>query len=230
MLNAGLDQPPWEQVRTESMDAKNLWSQYPYLKMQDGILLRRHKNHGPLDDWQVVAPQTIRTRIFQASHHHKLAAHQGVVRILALIKRRFYWPNMHKDVEAWCQRCAVCGKNNAVVRGHGQLQRPTYGVFNERVSIDLMGPFKKTQNNNDYIVVMQDHSTNWVEGRAICGKEALTVADAVVQEWALKHGTPIAFTVITAESLLQPFIKESVICSGSPRHIRLPMGPSPTGW
>ncbi len=192
MLNAGLDRPPWKQVRTESMDAKNLRSQYPQLRMQDGVLLRRRKNQGPLDDWQVVAPQTIKTKIFQACHHHKLAAHQGVVRTLTLIKLRFYCPNMHKDVEAWCQRCAVCGKCKAAVHKYGQWRQPTYGAFNERVSIDLMGLFKKTQNNNDYIVVMQDHFTKWVEGCAVCGKEALTLADAVVQEWVLKYGTPIA--------------------------------------
>ncbi len=74
---------------------------------------------------------------------------------------------------------------------HGQLQQPTYGAFNERVSVDLMGPFNKTQNDNDYIVVMKDHFTKWVEGRAVCGKGALTVADAVVQEWFLEHGAPM---------------------------------------
>ncbi len=31
-----------------------------------------------------------------------------------------------------------------------------------------------------------------VEGRAICGKKALTVANAVVQEWILKHDAPIS--------------------------------------
>ncbi len=129
--------------RTESMNAKNLWCQYPYPKMQDGALLRRCTNQGPPGDWQVVAPQTIRTKIFQACHHHKQAAHQGVVRTLTLIKRRFYCPNMHKDVEAWRQRCAVCGKCEAAVREHGQFQQPTYGAFNERVSIDLMGLFKE---------------------------------------------------------------------------------------
>ncbi len=58
---------------------------------------------------------------------------------------------------------------------HSQLQQPTYGALNEneKVSIDLIGPFKTTQNSNDYTVVMQDHFTKWVEGRAICGKEAL---------------------------------------------------------
>ena len=32
-----------------------------------------------------------------------MASHQGVVRTAALIKRRFYWPKMQKDVEAWCK-------------------------------------------------------------------------------------------------------------------------------
>ncbi len=30
------------------------------------------------------------------------------------------------------------------------------------------------------VVVTQEHFTKWVEGRAICSNEALTVADAVV--------------------------------------------------
>ena len=55
-----------------------------------------------------------------------------------------------------------------------------------------MGAFQTTQSGNDYdyIIVMQDHFTKWMEGRAICGKEALTVADAAIQEWILKQGTP----------------------------------------
>ena len=46
---------------------------------------------------------------------------------------------MQKDIESWCQRYTVCGKCKAGVRGHSQLQQPTYGAFNERVSVDLMG-------------------------------------------------------------------------------------------
>ncbi len=38
---------------------------------------------------------------------------------------------------------------------------------------------------------MQDHFTKWVEGPAIYGKEALTIADAVVQDSILKRGTPV---------------------------------------
>ncbi len=69
-----------------------------------------------------------------------MAAHQGVVRTAALIKRRFYWPRMQKDVEAWFKRCMTCGRYKAAVRGHGELQQPRHSAFNERVSVDLIGP------------------------------------------------------------------------------------------
>ncbi len=87
---------------------------------------------------------------------------------------------MQKDIESWCQLCTVCGKCKAAARGHSQLQQPTYGAFNERVSVDLMGPFKTAT-----IILLSCKTTP-----AICGKEALTIADAVVQDWILKHGTP----------------------------------------
>ncbi len=94
MLRASPKRPVWEHVRAESAEIKTLWSQYFSLKIRDGILLRLHKNQGFLDEWQVVAPQMICTRIF----HHKLAAHQGVVHTPALIKQWFYWPSMQKYV------------------------------------------------------------------------------------------------------------------------------------
>ncbi len=99
------ERPTWDSVHAEGAEIKILWSQYHNLKIQEGALLRRHKNQGPNDGWQIMARQSLRTHIFQACYHHKLVAHQGIVRMLSLIQRRFYWPNMHQDVESWCQHC-----------------------------------------------------------------------------------------------------------------------------
>ena len=62
-----------------------------------------------------------------------------------------------------------------------------------------MGPFKRTQDGNEYIAMMQGHFTKCVEGRVICGKEALTVANAIVQEWILKMVLWFHITVIGAK-------------------------------
>ncbi len=98
---------------------------------------------------------------------------------------------MQKDVEAWCKRCTTYGCCKAAVRGHGQLQQPWHGAFNERVSVDLIGPLHKTDCGNEYIVVMQDHFTIWIEGAAVATKEAMLVADVIVSEWVYKHSTPL---------------------------------------
>ena len=60
------------------------------------------------------------------------------------------------------------------------------GIVCTLALIKRMGDFKHIQ-NDDYNVVMQEHFTKWVDGRAIFGKGALTVADAVVQEWIPKQ-------------------------------------------
>ncbi len=85
----------------------------------------------------------------------------------------------------WCKRWTACGRCKATVRGHGELQQPRHGTFNERVSVALIGPLHRMECGNEYIIVMQDHFTKWIEGTAIPTKEAMIVADVIV------HGTPL---------------------------------------
>ncbi len=183
--------PPWNVVQEESAEVKILWTQFHRLNVQENVLYRRRKEAAADPRWQMVAPKPLRSQIFKACHHHAIAAHQGVVRTAALIKRRFYWPRMQKDVEAWCKRCTTCGRCKAAVRGHGELQQPRHGAFNEPVSVDLIGPLHRTDRGNEYIVVMQNNFTKWIEDAAVATKEAMLVADVIVNEWVYKHGTPL---------------------------------------
>ncbi len=96
--------PPWNTVREESAEVKILWTQFHRLKVQENVLYRRRKEAAADPRWQVVAPKPLRSQIFKPCHHHAIAAHEGVVRTAALIKRRFYWLRMQKDVEAWCKK------------------------------------------------------------------------------------------------------------------------------
>ncbi len=98
---------------------------------------------------------------------------------------------MQKDVEAWCKRCTACGCCKNTVRGHSGLQQPKHEAFNERVSVDLIGPLHRREHGNEYIVVMQDHFTKWIEGAAVPTKEAMIVADVLVHEWIYKHSAPL---------------------------------------
>ncbi len=102
--------PLWDIVREESVEVKVLWTQFHQLKIQENVLYRWRKETTANLRWQVMAPKPLRSQIFKACHHHAMAAQQGVVRTAALMKRRFYWPRMQKDVEVWCRRCTACGR------------------------------------------------------------------------------------------------------------------------
>ncbi len=99
--------PPRNVVREESAEVKILWTQFHRLKVQENVLYRRRKETASDPRWEVVALKPLLSQIFKACHHHAMAAHQGVVRTAALIKRRFYWPGMLKDVEAWCKNARL---------------------------------------------------------------------------------------------------------------------------
>ena len=88
----------------------------------------------------------------------------------------------------------TCGHCKAAVRTHSELQKSRHGAFNERVSVDLIGLLYRTDRGNEYIVVMQDHFTKWIEGAAVATKEAMMVADIIVHEWVYKHGNPSQLT------------------------------------
>ncbi len=92
--------PSWNAVQKKVAEVKILWTQFHQLKVQENVLYRRRKEMTANPQWLVVAPKPLRSQIFKACHPHAMAAHQGVVRTAALVKRRFYWPRMQKDVEA----------------------------------------------------------------------------------------------------------------------------------
>lgn len=59
------------------------------------------------------------------------------------------------------------------------------------MSVDLIQPLHRTEHGNEYIVVLHDHFTKCTEGDAVPSKEAMALADVIVQEWVYVHVTPL---------------------------------------
>ena len=59
----------------------------------------------------------------------------------------------------------------------------------ERIAFDVMGPLECTVRGNQYILVIQDYFTKWLEIYSIPNHTAKTVANCVV-EWISRYGTP----------------------------------------
>ncbi|KAK4381521.1 Transposon Ty3-I Gag-Pol polyprotein [Sesamum angolense] len=67
---------------------------------------------------------TLRRRLLRETHDPQWAGHPGIDRMIALLGRRYYWPRMEEDVEAYVRTCLVCQLDKFVVDRFSK-----YGIF-----------------------------------------------------------------------------------------------------
>ena len=60
----------------------------------------------------------------------------------------------------------------------------------ERIAIDILGPLPKTVSGNEYIMVISDYFTKWIECYALPDQQAYTVADTLVTKFFTRFGVP----------------------------------------
>ena len=73
--------PSRNDLRALPLESRIIWSHRPTVKILEGILVRHVK-----DNVQLVVPQTLRRRLFDASHSGPLAAHLGAERMIKQLK------------------------------------------------------------------------------------------------------------------------------------------------
>jgi len=99
MLSQGYN-PTLDDLRALPLEGRKLWSMRPTIILQNQVLVRQDG-----DAVQLVVPQSLRHQLSSHTHAGPLAAHLGSERMLAQLRRLYYWPGMRKDIDAWCRQC-----------------------------------------------------------------------------------------------------------------------------
>lgn len=74
--------------------------------------------------------------------------------------------------------------------GKFPLQQTSVGAPFDRIGIDIVGPCPVTENGNEYLIVICDYYSKWVESVAVPNHTALCVADTLVTEVFCRFGVP----------------------------------------
>ena len=184
--------PGGEELAGLSIAIRTLLGQWDKLRIIDGVLYLEKEGRGLETAFHVlVAPKAIREQVMRMAHDHKTAGHLGRDKTVSKIKRLVYWPGMGDDVARWCVGCPVCArKKPGPGRGREPMQHVNVGVPLEKIAIDIVGPLPRTENGNEYIMVVVDYFTKWVEAYAIPDHTAQTVADKLLNEFVCRYGMP----------------------------------------
>ena len=106
---------------------------------------------------QIVVLHSTKYEILSNVHNHVPGAHFGVHKTFQKLRERYWWSSMPKDVEHWCKSCVDCElkKSPRNTKRAPLLPLAVEGAF-DRITVDVLGPFKPSNRQNRYIAVFGD--------------------------------------------------------------------------
>ena len=183
-------------IKGMSAEIKAYYGQWEVLQIREGILYRKwypfeSRHCRGRAQWQLVAPNEIRKRILTSLHNSPTGGHLGQSKTVNKVRYRFYWPGYKQDVTRWCAHCDRCAQSKSGPRRRkAKLGQVPVGAPLERVAVDIMGPLPKTENGNEYILVLTDYFTKWTEAYPLVNHTAQTVADVMMEQFVSRFGIP----------------------------------------
>lgn len=139
---------------------------------------------------KVITEEEEKLKLIQQFHDNPLTGgHCGQKRLLKKLRSKCRWKNMSRDVATYVKNCKECQLNKSKIKHiEPMVITPTPQQPFDIVSIDTIGPFTKSENNNAYAVTIQCELTKYVVIAPVPNKEALTVAKAIVENFILVFG------------------------------------------
>lgn len=111
-----------------------------------------------------MVPRALREAVLKSSHGTTGAGHFDVSKALRHLCQGFYWGQFKRDVEDFCRRTSHKAPLTKPVLSSQQLgmRAPM-----ERVAVDDMSQFPRTEKGNCYVLTAMDYFTKWPEADAL---------------------------------------------------------------
>lgn len=140
----------------------------------------------------LVIPKNSIFKILELHHSDATAGHLGITKTTRKIRDRFYWENLEKDVIKFIKGCPSCqSRKGAETRKPvGLLQPIEVTTPFDKMGIDLLGPFPKSENGHTMIVLAVCYATRYLESACLPNGKAEEVAKFIFDKIILRYGAP----------------------------------------
>ncbi|CAB0028436.1 unnamed protein product [Trichogramma brassicae] len=144
------------------------------------------------DAWKLIVPREKRQQVLFECHEEPTSGHLGRHKTYERLAMRYYWPSAHRDVTKYVRECQICQQCKV------QQLAPAAGLMGRRaitrpwsvVAGDTMGPFPRSAQGNEYIIIFMDLFTRWIEAVPVRKANARTIRKHLLERVFLRFGAP----------------------------------------
>ena len=143
---------------------------------------------------RIYIPEKLQRMVTHRTHFDDITTkHQGIVRTLAFLRLRYFWPKMQQMVTSCINDCALCTKNKLLrIRPSlKQLAIPKrkFDAFHMDLWGDQALPRVGAQRA---LLVVTDRLTGWVECLPINSKSSKNIWETLFYEVFCRYGLPVS--------------------------------------
>ncbi|XP_024016302.1 uncharacterized protein LOC112089777 [Eutrema salsugineum] len=93
---------------------------------------------------------------------------------LKIKKASYFWPTMNADCEKFAMKCDKCQRHGPMINVPTELLQTSTAPYPfMRWAMDIVGPLCRSTNQKQYVLIMTDYFTKWVEAEAYSEISAL---------------------------------------------------------
>ena len=154
---------------------------------------------------RLYVPKQLRSVVIE--QYHDMNGHMGVQKTFDSIRRKYYWPNLFKELNDFVTACVVC-QTRSLQKVKQPLQEtdiPPYPMA--KISLDLSGPYPTSMSGNRYIIAFVDWFSGWPEAFAVPDKTADTVAHLLLEHIFPRFGCPLQIVTDNGTENVNQIIK-----------------------
>ena len=135
-------------------------------------------------------PRSMVADAIKAIHENPLFAHMGVKRTCTRLTDTVVAPGARKIAKTIIGSCLGCLKRKTIKPKHGFLKSQPPTRVHQQISMDFCGPYKTSENGYQYVLVIIDQFTKWVELIPCKSATAAVVLDAFYKTVICRSGVP----------------------------------------
>ena len=156
-------------------------------QVQDGVLYSCRRPGARQAQYpRVLLPTNWRQQVIDRCHQQ--TGHAGAWRTLCAIREAYVWPGMQKDVKVALTSCAICQLYKSQPQHTPFTRMPDPRYPHQIVSVDITGPFTRSQRGNVYLLNFVDHLTGWADCYPLSNKRGATIVDVLQTDYLPRYG------------------------------------------